>query len=54
MCVVRSSRWQCVLLGFLGGKLSFFAFLKSKCVAVSFRWQADLLGVLGGNVYCMF
>jgi len=36
-CVVESFRWQCVLLGLLGGKMSWFVFQEAICIAGSFR-----------------
>jgi len=53
MCVV-CFRWQCVLLGFLRGKMSCWVFLVAVCVVGSLNWQCVLLGLLGGNVCCMF
>jgi len=49
MCVVRSFRWQCVLMGVLGGKVSCWVFDMAMCVVVCFRWQCVLLCILGGN-----
>jgi len=48
MCVVGSFRWQCVLLGLLGGNVCCWVYEVAMCVT-SFRWQCVLLGLLDSN-----
>jgi len=50
MCVVASFRWQCLLLGLLGGNVYYSVFHVAMSVPKAFRWQC-VLYVLGGNVY---
>ena len=52
MCFVVCFRWQCVLLGLLGGKMSWLVSSEAICIAGSFRWQCELSGLLCGNVCC--
>jgi len=46
MCVVVCSRCQCVLLHFLGGKVSCCMFYMAMCVVLCFKWQSELLYVV--------
>jgi len=43
ICVLECFKWQCVLLGLLGGNMYCWVFYVVICV-VCFRWQCVLLG----------
>jgi len=52
MCGVGSFRWDCVLLGSLGGNVCCWVFEVAMCVFVCFKWQCVVLGLLVGHVCC--